>query len=514
MSSPRSSSPHCTENGENQSMSPVSQSNQSSPAPSDATDYPISNSSGSDGYRSRAPTPQCLPSDDQIPELDVASQDAIYHCMDIARCLVVDAQSRAATPCPSPNVSPHEDPEMEMLTDSVQAAPKALEWPPAPFTLASALTLDELPDSDLWYRPEYQLTQEWLEQTIKYLKDIDEEKRVTTEREVDTSEIVRFVEGDPEDLLLVYGLPDEDAEPINSKESFGQGRLWDVRGKCGATSQLWDGNDPFPHPLDAAAALTVSWSFKFQRDRRKTTTWSRSRFTNSVPPLDIDLTLIPYAEDICSTEIQDVSSGGVACSAKSGLTSVCLTWLDVNGTTGTFGMTAYTNRHVFYEILTAATRIPSCIMAAYKPSVQDSWHEDRGGLGQFIEASWTPIRQPGRAQARSTGMCFSRTPEEVFNAALVEYVKQTGNDLSKHPLSTKLENCKLPSDVLDVIGELAKTFHPKEGNKSLVKALEPTVNVVCSLSGAFGNSIGIPTSISNLWQRWSPLYGLYLPSPR
>jgi hypothetical protein len=47
------------------------------------------------------------------------------------------------------------------------------------------LTLDELPDSDLWYRPEYQLTQEWLEQTIKYLKDIDEEKRVTTEREVD-----------------------------------------------------------------------------------------------------------------------------------------------------------------------------------------------------------------------------------------------------------------------------------------------------------------------------------------
>lgn len=105
--------------------------------------------------------------------------------MDIARCLVVDAQSRAATPCPSPNVSLPADPEMEMLTNSVQAPPKALEWPPAPFTLANALTLDELPDSDLWYRPEYQLTQEWLEQTIKYLKDIDEEKRVTTETEVD-----------------------------------------------------------------------------------------------------------------------------------------------------------------------------------------------------------------------------------------------------------------------------------------------------------------------------------------
>jgi hypothetical protein len=75
---------------------------------------------------------------------------------------------------------------MEMLGDPAPTqARKALDWPPAPLTLASALTLDELPDSDLWYRPEYQLTQEWLEQTIKYLKEIDEEKRVAAETEVD-----------------------------------------------------------------------------------------------------------------------------------------------------------------------------------------------------------------------------------------------------------------------------------------------------------------------------------------
>ncbi len=51
--------------------------------------------------------------------------------------------------------------------------------------MASTMALDELPDSDLWYRPEYQLTQEWLEHTIKYLKEVDEEKRVAAEREVD-----------------------------------------------------------------------------------------------------------------------------------------------------------------------------------------------------------------------------------------------------------------------------------------------------------------------------------------
>ena len=89
-------------------------------------------------------------------------------------------------------------------------------------------------------------------------------------------------------------------------------------------------------------------------------------------------------------------------------------------------------------------------------------------------------------------MCLSRSPEEVFNAALVEYANQTGHDLAKHPLSAQLENSKSPSDVLNVIGELAKTFHQsKEGSKSLVKVLEPTVDIVCSLSGAFGNSIGL-----------------------
>lgn len=63
--------------------------------------------------------------------------------------------------------------------------PKVFEWPTEPFTIASELTLDELPDSDLYYRPEYQLTEEWLEQTLRSLTEIDEEKQVSAEREVD-----------------------------------------------------------------------------------------------------------------------------------------------------------------------------------------------------------------------------------------------------------------------------------------------------------------------------------------
>jgi len=87
--------------------------------------------------------------------------------MEIARSLAVDAQSRAATPCLSLN-------DLETF-----------EWPSEPFTIASGLTLDELPDSDLYYRSEYQLTEEWLERTLRSLAEIDEEKQVSAEREVD-----------------------------------------------------------------------------------------------------------------------------------------------------------------------------------------------------------------------------------------------------------------------------------------------------------------------------------------
>jgi hypothetical protein len=71
--SPWSDTP-CTENGIDQSISPTSQSNLSSPIPSDAADCPTSDSGDAGSFSSRAPTPQCLPLDDIIPE-NVSSPD-------------------------------------------------------------------------------------------------------------------------------------------------------------------------------------------------------------------------------------------------------------------------------------------------------------------------------------------------------------------------------------------------------------------------------------------------------
>jgi hypothetical protein len=105
------------------------------------------------------------------------------HYLDLARSLIVDAQGRAATPCSGLNADPNVDLEMAILGDSAWSQSSnvfdGFDW-----RLASTMALDELPDSDLCYRPEYQLTQEWLDHTIKCLNEIDEEKRVAAERKV------------------------------------------------------------------------------------------------------------------------------------------------------------------------------------------------------------------------------------------------------------------------------------------------------------------------------------------
>lgn len=91
----------------------------------------------------------------------------------------MDSQGRAPTPCSGLDADPNTDLEMMMLGDSAQLQlPDGFDWP-----RAAEMALDQLPDSDLRHRPEYQLTQEWLEKITKCL-EIDEEKWVAAEREV------------------------------------------------------------------------------------------------------------------------------------------------------------------------------------------------------------------------------------------------------------------------------------------------------------------------------------------
>ena len=91
-------------------------------------------------------------------------------------------------------------------------------------------------------------------------------------------------------------------------------------------------------------------------------------------------------------------------------------------------------------------------------------------------------------------LSFSQSPsfQSVFSAALDEYARHTGDELAKHPLSAKLETCRSPADVLGVLRKQAEVFREfREGNKKLMKVIEPTVNVLCSLSGVFADNIGL-----------------------
>ena len=111
--------------------------------------------------------------------------------MNVARRLTENRQSLAASPCPSPgltgaNATPKKMEKIEKLAPVQAQAPSrpaALDWPPPQWMSEESLTLDELPDSETWSLPEYQLTQEWFEQTIRDLKALEEEKRVGEEIE-------------------------------------------------------------------------------------------------------------------------------------------------------------------------------------------------------------------------------------------------------------------------------------------------------------------------------------------
>ncbi|KAH9957707.1 hypothetical protein BC827DRAFT_1224002 [Russula dissimulans] len=116
------------------------------------------------------------------------------HYMSVARRLTQRAQNRAASPYPSPNTrrttSPRDAVETETTGDSsaLGAPPPlstSLDWWTTLQLLNGPLTLDELPDSKLWYLPEYQLTEEWFEKIISELAEADEEKQVEGELEAD-----------------------------------------------------------------------------------------------------------------------------------------------------------------------------------------------------------------------------------------------------------------------------------------------------------------------------------------
>ena len=76
--------------------------------------------------------------------------------------------------------------------------------------------------------------------------------------------------------------------------------------------------------------------------------------------------------------------------------------------------------------------------------------------------------------------------------ALDEYKKRTKKDLLKHPLVTELQSCNSPSAILAVLQQQFQGLDQSRRNdERWTRWLDPTVNVLFTLSGALGEGVGL-----------------------
>lgn len=82
---------------------------------------------------------------------------------------------------------------------------------------------------------------------------------------------------------------------------------------------------------------------------------------------------------------------------------------------------------------------------------------------------------------------FSTAPsanfEILFDAVLVKYRKQTGEDLRGHPLAARINSCDSPDSILNIFQEQAQAFEEsRRSDARLFKWRIPIVNVLHALS--------------------------------
>ena len=79
--------------------------------------------------------------------------------------------------------------------------------------------------------------------------------------------------------------------------------------------------------------------------------------------------------------------------------------------------------------------------------------------------------------------------QSVLDAALDNYVKQTGVDLTKHPSAEQLQNCHSPEDVIRLLSEGETEFKDyRDKYRSLIDHLRPVVQIVYAFSGILGEA--------------------------
>jgi fungal STAND N-terminal Goodbye domain len=85
--------------------------------------------------------------------------------------------------------------------------------------------------------------------------------------------------------------------------------------------------------------------------------------------------------------------------------------------------------------------------------------------------------------------------QSILDAALDSYSKQTGIDLTKHSPADKLQNCRSPDDVLQILSERELAFKDyRDKYRNLIDRLRPVVQVAHAFSAVLGEAAVLVSS--------------------
>ena len=83
--------------------------------------------------------------------------------------------------------------------------------------------------------------------------------------------------------------------------------------------------------------------------------------------------------------------------------------------------------------------------------------------------------------------------EALFESALLDYEKQTGISLAKHPLAEQFQNCQSIESVTTLLQEQARSFSEFRESNKIRKSLKSIASAISSVfaRAAFGHDIGM-----------------------
>jgi hypothetical protein len=100
----------------------------------------------------------------------------------------------------------------------------------------------------------------------------------------------------------------------------------------------------------------------------------------------------------------------------------------------------------------------------------------------------------------------------LFESALQDYQRQTGNTLTNHPLAEKLQNCDSVESVTAVLQEQTRVFSQFRGeNGRVMKPLKRVVSVLYTLcsSTTLGAAVGLVRNNALMGVQYSIYLMLY-----